>query len=66
MMHPLQKLNRLNPLMKLLSKQFFCSHDYSKIETEPHLVYYDYTGFKVGVFKCKCVKCGKISNLKFY
>ena len=52
--------------MKLRSKQFFCNHDYVKLETEPHFVYYDYTGFRIAVFKCRCTKCGKISNLKFY
>lgn len=52
--------------MKLWSKQFFCNHDYAKLEMKPHFVYYDYTGFKVGVFKCRCTKCGKISNRKFY
>lgn len=45
--------------------RIFCIHNYIKIEEQPHYTYYDYTGFKVGVFKCRCTKCGKISNRKF-
>ena len=42
-----------------------CLHQYEKIELEPSSTYFDYTGFKVGVFKCRCSKCGKIKYKKF-
>ena len=43
----------------------FCIHEWIKQEEQPHKDYYDYSGYHVGVFKCKCNKCGKIRNIKY-
>ena len=43
-----------------------CFHKWLKIEEKPHETYRDYSGFRVGIFKCRCSKCGKIKNKKFY
>lgn len=40
-------------------------HDWVKIEKEPHEIYFDYSGNRVGIFRCRCKKCGKIRNKKF-
>lgn len=42
-----------------------CWHKWIKIERNPHKEYYDYSGFRVGVFRCYCTKCGKIKDRKF-
>ena len=42
-----------------------CIHDYVKTSNQPIRTYCDYSGFRIGVFKCKCVKCGKIKEKKF-
>lgn len=42
------------------------SHEWVKIDDEPIEEYWDYNGYKVGVFRCKCRKCGKIKRRKFY
>lgn len=42
-----------------------CLHNWVKMEREPTREYLDYSGFKVGVFKCFCLKCGKMKYKKF-
>ena len=44
----------------------FHIHEWEKLEDEPHDIYYDYCGFKVGIFRCRCNICGKIRNVKFW
>lgn len=41
----------------------FCDHNYEKIKFVYD--YYDYFGWHVSVFECKCTKCGKIKRKKF-
>ena len=41
-----------------------CLHEWAKIKKLYD--YWDYSGFHVGVFKCRCKKCGKEKNRKFY
>ena len=43
----------------------FCKHDFIKLNEKPLYDYFDYYGWHVGVFKCKCKKCGKVRNRKF-
>lgn len=40
----------------------FCIHEWIKLESKPHFTYWDYDGYHVGIFRCKCKKCGKIKN----
>ena len=40
-------------------------HEWIKIEEKPFYDYWDYSGYHVGVFRCKCKKCGKLRNKKF-
>ena len=42
----------------------FCFHEWEKLRFLHD--YFDYSGFRVGVFECKCKKCGKIKRRKFY
>lgn len=42
-----------------------CSHIYEKLSDKPLYDYFDYSGFHVGVFICKCKKCGKKKERKF-
>lgn len=44
----------------------FHIHKWEKLESEPHDIYYDYSGFKVGIFRCRCKICGVIRNMKFW
>ena len=44
--------------------QIFCKHQWVrlyKVQT-----YFDYSGFKVYVYKCMCSKCLKKKNKKFW
>ena len=50
--------------MKL--NQMFCIHKWHKITDKPIYDYFDYSGFHVGVFLCKCDLCGKTRKKKFY
>lgn len=43
----------------------WCKHEYEKIEEKPNYDYFDYSGFHVGVFLCRCKKCGKKRERKF-
>lgn len=43
-----------------------CFHSWQKIEKQPHETYIDISGFRVGVFKCMCIKCGKVKNRKYF
>jgi hypothetical protein len=43
-----------------------CVHEWEKAEDKPHYDYWDYSGYHVGVFKCRCKKCGKIKDRKYY
>lgn len=51
-------------MIKLI-KQLFCEHKWSTTEYEIES-YYDYSGFKVRVFECECVKCGKRKRRKYW
>ena len=42
----------------------FCLHEYVRIKELYD--YWDYSGYHVHVFKCRCQKCGKVKNRKFY
>lgn len=42
-----------------------CHHNWIKIG-KPIREYIDYSGFRVGVFRCKCKICGKYEIIKFY
>ena len=44
----------------------FCIHEWIKLESKPHFTYWDYSGYHVGIFHCKCKKCGKIKAKKYY
>ena len=50
-------------MLKILK---LCNHNFVKTELVPHSIYYDYSGFKIGIFKCYCTKCGKIKNRKYW
>lgn len=43
----------------------FCNHEWIKQTNEPIADYFDYDGWHVGVFVCKCSKCGKIKKRKY-
>lgn len=43
----------------------FCIHEYNKTSQIPIYTYFDYSGYYVGVFLCKCKKCGKEKKIKF-
>lgn len=47
-------------------KQIICIHEWHKIHDKPIYDYWDYSGFHVGVFWCKCKLCGKLRKKKFY
>lgn len=40
------------------------NHDWRKIKLLDE--YYDYSGYRVGVFSCECEICGKRKKKKFY
>lgn len=44
----------------------FCIHEWHKTTDKPIYDYFDYSGYRVGVFLCKCNMCGKIRKKKFY
>ena len=44
--------------------RLLCIHEWEKQELVHE--YYDYSGFAIGVFRCKCKKCGKVKNKKFW
>lgn len=44
--------------------KWFCIHEWEKQDLVSE--YFDYSGFKVGIFNCKCRKCGKVKNKKYY
>jgi len=46
--------------------KFLCIHDWKRLKDEPEYDYFDDSGVKIGVFACKCVKCGKRMNRKYY
>lgn len=39
-----------------------CIHEWYKITDKPIYDYFDFSGFHVGVFLCKCNLCGKNSK----
>ena len=43
----------------------FCVHEWYKITGNPIYDYWDYSGYHVGVFLCKCKLCGKERKKKF-
>ena len=47
-----------------LRTKISCDHEFKKIKLIKE--YYDYSGFKVGIFECKCIKCGYKENRKYY
>ena len=44
----------------------FCIHEWVKLEPNPHFTYWTYCGHHVGIFWCRCKKCGKIKKKKYY
>ena len=47
-----------------MNKCLFLNHEWEKVKLI--IEYFDYSGYKVGVFQCKCKNCGKTKNRKFY
>lgn len=43
-----------------------CIHEWCKMTDKPIYDYWDYSGNHVGVFLCKCKKCGKERKKKFF
>ena len=43
-----------------------CVHEYEKVSDKPVQDYFDYSGYHVGVFLCRCKKCGKKKERKFF
>lgn len=41
-----------------------CLHEWKKLRLVEE--YHDYSGFRVGVFECECIKCGKIRIRKYW
>ena len=50
----------------MIGNKMICIHEWHKIHDEPLYDYWDYSGFHVGVFWCKCKLCGKLRKKKFY
>ena len=46
--------------------KMFCIHKWHRITDKPIYDYFDYSGFHVCVFLCKCSLCGKVRKKKFY
>lgn len=44
--------------------QLLCIHDWERQSFVEE--YYDYSGYRVTVIRCKCKKCGKVKNKKFW
>lgn len=51
-------------MFDLLDRQFFCDHEWEQIQEL--YSYVDYSCYMVHVIQCRCSKCGKIKNRKFY
>lgn len=49
-------------ILKLL--QLFCIHEW--IRDSVYDSYYDYSGYQVVKYHCKCQKCGKMKIRKYY
>lgn len=45
-------------------KRLFCNHLWVKDRMIKN--YYDYSGYKVGIFSCHCEKCKKEKIKKYY
>ena len=41
-------------------------HEWIRTESFPTQVYIDYSGNRVGLFRCQCKKCNKVKYRKFY
>lgn len=39
--------------------------EFEIVDDKPIYAYYDYSGFHVGVFRCKCKKCGREMGRKY-
>lgn len=50
--------------IKRTTRRLKCEHKWNpEVEIDS---YYDYSGFKVRVFECKCSKCGKRKTRKYW
>lgn len=48
----------------IFNKKKLCDHKWKKEDLIRS--YWDYNDFRVGVFRCKCKKCGKVQIRKYY
>lgn len=48
----------------IFNRKKLCNHKWKKEEFVRS--YRDYSGFRVGVFRCKCKKCGLVEIRKYY
>lgn len=48
----------------IFNKKKLCNHKWKKEEFVRS--YRDYSGFRVGAFRCKCKKCGLVEIRKYY
>lgn len=44
----------------------FHEHEWVRLSDKPLRDYWDWSGFHVYVFKCRCKKCGKERERKYY
>lgn len=63
---PLDDVNKSIQILKESLARSKCFHSWEKTESWPIRTYFDYFGFKVSLFPCKCKKCGKRKVKKFY
>ena len=51
-------------MIKFLER-LLCDHKWNTCEKEID-AYYDFSGFRVRIFQCECIKCGKRKKRKYY
>ena len=49
---------------KVFIKQLFCNHTWILAHKERD--YFDYSGYRISVWRCYCAKCRKWKNKKFW
>ena len=51
-------------MSKNFIKQLFCNHTWILAHKERD--YFDYSGYRISVWRCYCAKCRKWKNKKFW
>ena len=51
-------------MAKHFIKRLLCNHNWILAHKERD--YFDYSGYKISVWGCRCAKCGKWKSRKFY